>query len=261
MQDIQSQRDRRGLYLDRVGITKVHLPLLVAYKKQTQQVTATVNFFVDLSHLIKGHHLSRFVEILFKNKENHLTFENLKSIAGEAKKKLRAENASLEISFMYFIKKKAPVTKKISFIGYKSKIYLRVNSTDSEQRMIVKVPVILLCPCSKAISKYGAHNQRSIITVDALVKGDIWIDDLIKLIEKNGSCEVYPVLKRPDEKFVTEKSYENPKFVEDAVRDTVLAIKKNKNIHSFVVECESYESIHNHNAYARYTSYQDEKSN
>jgi GTP cyclohydrolase I len=125
----------------------------------------------------------------------------------------------------------------------------------------VKVPVMLLCPCSKAISKFNAHNQRSIITVDALLKGDLLIDELIKTIEKNGSCEIYPVLKRPDEKYVTEKSYENPKFVEDAVRDTALSIKKNKNILSFTVECESFESIHNHNAYARYTSIDDVKHN
>lgn len=259
MKDIQKLKDKRGLRLDRVGITKIALPLLIPHEKKTQQVTASVNFFADLHPSLKGHHMSRFVEILFRNRENHLTFENLQSIASEAKKELQADNAYLEISFTYFMQKEAPVSKKSSFVDYECKIYSRVNSGDSEQRMIVKVPVMLLCPCSKAISKYNAHNQRSIITVDAVVGGDVWIDDLIKLIEKNGSCEIYPVLKRPDEKYVTEKSYENPKFVEDAVRDTALSIKKHKNIHSFTVECESFESIHNHNAYARYTSTEDGK--
>ena len=261
MKDIQKQKDKRGLRLDKVGITKISLPLLIPHKKDTQQVTASVNFFADLRHSLKGHHMSRFVEILFRNRGNILTFEKLKAIASEAKKELQADNAYLEISFIYFLKKEAPVSKRSSFVDYECKIFSKVNSGDSEQRIIVKVPVMLLCPCSKAISKFNAHNQRSIITVDALLRGDLLIDELIKTIEKNGSCEIYPVLKRPDEKYVTEKSYENPKFVEDAVRDTALSIKKNKNILSFTVECESFESIHNHNAYARYTSNDDVKHN
>lgn len=259
MKDIQKLKDKRGLRLDRVGITKLSLSLLIPCKKNTQQVTATVNFFADLHHASKGHHMSRFVEILFRNRGKHLTFENLKAIASEAKKELQAEDAYLEISFIYFMQKESPVSKKMSFADYECKIYSRVNSGDSEQRIVVKVPVMLLCPCSKAISKYNAHSQRAFITVDALVEGNVLIDELIKLIEKNGSCEIYSVLKRPDEKYVTEKSYENPKFVEDVVRDTVLAIRKNKKIHLFIVECESYESIHNHNAYARYSSIEDNR--
>ena len=254
MIDIQSLKDKRGLRLDRVGITKISLPLLIPFKKNTQQVTATVNFFADLEHSLKGHHMSRFVEILYKNHKNPMTLAGLNAVASDAKKELQAKNAFIDVSFVYFMKKLAPVSKKVSFVDYNCSIYTRVNSKDSLHRIVINVPVMLLCPCSKAISKYNAHNQRSIITVDAIVEDDVWIDDLVKIVEKNGSCEIYPVLKRPDEKYITEKSYENPKFVEDAVRDTVIAIQKVKKIREFTVECESFESIHNHNAYARYSS-------
>ncbi len=254
MKDIQNLKDKRGLRLDRVGITKISLPLLIPFKKTTQQVTATVNFFADLEHSLKGHHMSRFVEILYKNHKTPISLGGLQTIASQAKKELEAKNAYIEVSFVYFMKKLAPVSKKTSFVDYNCNIFSRVNSKDSLHRIIVSVPVMLLCPCSKAISKYNAHNQRSIITVNAVVEDDVWIDDLIKIVEKNGSCEIYPVLKRPDEKYVTEMSYENPKFVEDAVRDTALAIQKVKKIREFIVECESFESIHNHNAYARYSS-------
>ena len=260
MKDIQKQKDKRGIHLDRVGITKISLPLVIPGTISNQQVTATISFFADLDHSLKAHHMSRFTEVLFKNHKTPLTFKNLKFITSEAKERLQAQNAYLEISFKYFMKKIAPVSKKISLSDYECKINLRVNSKDSEQRLIVGVPVMLLCPCSKAISKHNAHNQRSIIKVDAVVDKDMLIDELIKLVERNGSSEIYAVLKRTDEKYITEASYENPKFVEDAVRDTVLAVKKNKRIKSFTVECESLESIHNHNAYARYSSNEDNES-
>lgn len=255
LKDLQSQNDNRGLPLELVGITKLALPLLIPSKNgESKQVNALVSFFTDLPHHNRGTHMSRFVEILYRNHLNHLTLQSLKKIASEAKKKLKAENAYLEVTFTYLVEKQSPVSKKYSFVDYECKVISRVNCGDYEQRLIVRVPVLLLCPCSKAISRYNAHNQRAIVTVDADLVDKFWIEDLIKLIEKEGSSEVYPLLKRPDEKYVTEKSYENPKFVEDVVRDIALRLKNLASIRSFIVECESFESIHNHNAYARFTS-------
>lgn len=255
MKDIQSKKDNRGLPLELVGITKLALPLSILNKYgKFQHVIASVSFFADLSHHLKGAHMSRFVEILYRNHRNQLTLQVLKLIAVEAKKKLKAKNAYIEVCFPYLIKKQSPISKKYSFMDFECKIISKANPGDYIQRLIVKVPVLLLCPCSKAISKYNAHNQRAIVTVDVDLIGELWIEDLIKLIEKEGSSEIYSLLKRPDEKYVTEKSYENPKFVEDIVRDIALKLEKIVSIRSFVIECESYESIHNHNAYARFAS-------
>lgn len=255
LQDIQNQKDTRGLAIEQVGITKLALPVLIPSKDgNAKQVNAFISFFTDLPHDSKGTHMSRFLEILYKNHKNHFTLQLLKLIASEAKKKLKTQNAYLEVYFTYFIKKQSPVSKKYSFMDYECKVMTKVNCKDREQRLIVKVPVLLLCPCSKAISKYNAHNQRAIVTVDINLIGKVWMEDLISLIEKEGSCEIYPLLKRPDEKYVTEKSYDNPKFVEDIVRDIALDLKKISKVHSFIIECESFESIHNHNAYAKYVS-------
>ncbi len=255
MIDIQNQDDTRQIPLEMVGIKNIALPLLIPTKSgKPQNVTGLVSFYTDLPHNSRGTHMSRFVEILYKNRHNHLTFQQLKHIAAEAKKELRAENAYLEASFTYLIEKKSPVSKKYSFLDYECKAISKVNSGDYVQRLIVKIPVLLLCPCSKAISKFNAHNQRATVTVDTDFIGEFWIEDLIRLIEKEGSCEIYPLLKRTDEKYVTEKSYKNPKFVEDIVRDVALKLKRNKNIRQFSIECESFESIHNHNTYARFVS-------
>lgn len=255
MKDIQNQKDNRGMPLELVGITRLALPLSIPNKTgKFQNTTASISFFTDLPHHSRGTHMSRFVEILYRNRRNHLTLEALKRIAKEAQKELKVENAYLEVCFTYLLKKRSPISKKYSFVDYECKVISRVNCDDYEQRFIVRVPVLLLCPCSKAISKYNAHNQRAIVTVDVDLNGQLWIEDLIRLVEKEGSSEIYSLLKRPDEKYVTEKSYENPKFVEDVVRDIALKLRQIVNIRTFIIECESYESIHNHNAYARFTS-------
>lgn len=255
MIDLQNQNDTRQIPLEMVGIKDIALPLLMPTKSgKPQNVTGLVSFFTDLPHNSRGTHMSRFVEILYRNSRNHLTFQQLKHIASEAKKELKAENAYLEVSFTYLIKKRSPISKKYSFLDYECKVASNINSSNYEQRLTVKVPLILLCPCSKAISKFNAHNQRAIVTVKADFIGEFWIEDLIRLIEKEGSCEIYPLLKRADEKYVTERSYNNPKFVEDIVRDIALKLNKTVSIPSFVIECESYESIHNHNAYAKFIS-------
>lgn len=255
MIDIQNQNDIRQIPLEMVGIKNIALPLLIPTKSgKPQNTIGFVSFFTNLSHNNKGVHMSRFVEILYKNHHNHLTFQQLKHIASEAKKELKAENAYLEMSFIYLIDKKSPVSKKYSFLDYECKVTSKVNSSNYERRLTVKVPVLLLCPCSKSISKFNAHNQRATVTVEVDLTGEFWIEDLIRLVEKEGSSEIYPLLKRTDEKYVTERSYEDPKFVEDIVRDITLKLKKTAGIQSFIVECESYESIHNHNAYARFVS-------
>ena len=255
MIDIQNQNDTRQIPLNMVGIKNIVLPILVPTKSgKPQSTTGIVSFFTDLSPNNRGSHMSRFVEVLYKNRHNYLTFQQLKQITRQAKKELKAENAYLKIAFTYLIKKRSPVSKKYSFVNYQCSVVSKVNSVDWEQRLLAEIPVLLVCPCSKAISKYGAHNQRSIVTVDVDFTKEFWIEDLIKIVEKEGSSEIYPLLKRADEKYVTEKSYENPKFVEDIVRDVTLRLKKISGVRSFVVECESFESIHNHNAYAKCTS-------
>lgn len=255
MIDIQNQDDTRHVQLEMVGIKNIALPLLIPTKSGKPQSTiGFVSFFTDLSHRSRGTHMSRFVEILYRNCHKHLTFQQLKHIASEAKKALKTENAYLEISFTYLMKKRSPVSRKYSFVDYQCSILSKVNSVDHEQILLVKIPVLLVCPCSKAISKYGAHNQRAIVTINANFMYEFWIEDLIKMVEKEGSAEIYPLLKRTDEKFVTERSYENPKFVEDIVRDVALKLRKISGIKSFTVECESHESVHNHNAYAKFVS-------
>ena len=255
MIDIQNQDDTRQVPLEMVGIKNIALPLLVPTKSgKPQNTIGFISFFTDLSHRSRGTHMSRFVEVLYRNRHNHLSFQQLKHIASEAKKELKAENAYLEVSFTYLIKKRSPVSKKYSFVDYQCSVISKVNSVDHEQRLRAKIPVLLLCPCSKAISKFNAHSQRATVTVDVDFIREFWLEDLIKLVEKEGSSEIYPLLKRTDEKYVTEKSYENPKFVEDIVRDVALRLKKIVGIKSFIVECESYESIHNHDAYAKFTS-------
>jgi len=255
MQDIQSQKDQRGIPLEFVGVKKLAMPLLILNKaKKLQTVSALINFYTDLEHQTKGQHLSRFIEILYKNRDIPLTPQALTIIAREAKKKINAKYIYIEASFTYFIPKKSPVSKKYSFGSYNCKMIYKDVLDDVKTKTIVSVPVLLLCPCSKAISKYNAHNQRAIVTVEVDMAKNIWIEDLVKIVEKEGSCEIYPLLKRPDEKYVTETSYKNPKFVEDIVRDVALKIRKISNIKSFNVECESFESIHNHNAYAKYAS-------
>lgn len=255
MQDIQSLNDNRDLPLEFVGIKKLALPLYIAGKNgKHQQVNSLINFYTGLSSKSRGTHMSRFVEALYENRDNHLTFERLSGIAHEIKKKLKAKNAYLEISFTYFIKKMSPISKKHSLANYECTMMSEVNCENHVRKLIVRVPVMLLCPCSKAISKFNAHNQRALVTLEADLVGNLWIEDLVTLVEKEGSSEIYPLLKRPDEKFVTEESYNNPKFVEDIVRDIALKLKGNSKIQSFSVECESYESVHNHNAYAKISS-------
>ncbi|MBM4338560.1 MAG: GTP cyclohydrolase I FolE2 [Deltaproteobacteria bacterium] len=249
MNDIQNQRDHRRIEINKVGVKNIRYPITVLDKvKGIQHTVANVNMYVDLPHRFKGTHMSRFVEILNKYKGN-IAIKNFSKILSEVKSKLRAKTAHLEVEFSYFIEKEAPVTRSKSLMEYVCRFTGSSNDKDDFYVGIV-VPITTVCPCSKEISEFGAHNQRSVVTVNLRFKKFIWIEDIIRIVEECASCDLYSILKRPDEKFVTEKAYEKPMFVEDVVREVAKRLKKDRNITWFTVESENFESIHNHSAYA-----------
>ena len=251
MKDIQTQRDHRRIEINKVGVKQIRYPITVLDKaKGVQHTVAHVNMYVDLPHHFKGTHMSRFVEILNKYKGD-ISLQNLSKILDEMKQKLRAKTAHLEVEFPYFIEKEAPVTGARSLMEYTCRFYGSSNQGEDHDFYVgVIVPITTVCPCSKEISSFGAHNQRSIVTVHLRFKKFIWIEDIIQTIEECASCDLYAILKRADEKYVTERAYENPMFVEDVVREIAKRLKKDTNITWFTVESENFESIHNHSAYA-----------
>jgi GTP cyclohydrolase I len=256
LKDIQKEKPKRGIEIDEVGISKIRLPLKIIDKKYGhQQTMGEVSIFVNLLPEHKGTHMSRFIEILNKYSKKTLDVEILDDLIKEILENLNAERGKLEIDFTYFITKKAPVSKKSSLMGYRCKSIRIANkgNKNTEHIIQVEVPITTVCPCSKEISKYGAHNQRGYVTVRVKFNKFIWIEDIINLVEKQASCEIYPLLKRIDEKFVTEKAYDNPKFVEDIVRDVSFELQKDKRVDWFKIECENEESIHSHNVYASIT--------
>lgn len=254
MLDIQNLQDSREVPLQKVGVKGVKYPVSVLDKtKKIQNTTAKVNLFVNLPHNFKGTHMSRFIEV-FHRYHNDLSMKNFLDMLEEIRLKLDAERAFGRISFPYYIEKKAPVTNASGMMEYNC-TYEGESSGKNEQNFFisVKIPVATLCPCSKAISEYGAHNQRGYVKVKVLYKDFFWIEDIISMVESCASTPLYSVLKRLDEKYVTENAYENPRFVEDVVREVYLGLKK-MGFTWFSVEAETEESIHNHNAYA-YTEF------
>ena len=249
VKDVQIRKDHRMIEIDKVGVKQIRYPITVLDKaKGVQYTVASVNMYVDLPHRFKGTHMSRFVEILNQYKGD-ISIKNFSRILAEMKKSLRAKTAHLEVEFPYFIEKEAPVTKSKSLMEYVCRFC--GSSNDREDFYVgVLVPITTVCPCSKEISRAGAHNQRSMVTVHFRFKKFMWIEDIIELVEDCASCDLYSILKRPDEKFVTEKAYENPMFVEDVVREVAKRLRKDPNITWFTVESENFESIHNHSAYA-----------
>jgi GTP cyclohydrolase I len=205
--------------------------------------------FVELPHNFKGTHMSRFVEIL-NNHEPEISVESFSTMLTEMRDRLEADTGHIEMSFPYFINKSAPVSGVKSLIDYQVSLIGEITGDRTSMTIKVVVPVTSLCPCSKEISDYGAHNQRSHVTVAVETNDFVWIEDLIDMVEAEASCELYGLLKRPDEKFVTERAYDNPKFVEDMVRDVAAVLNADKRIDAYVVESENFESIHNHSAYA-----------
>jgi GTP cyclohydrolase I len=248
--DVQASPDTRRLPIDKVGIKDIRHPVLVRDRSQgVQHTIATFNMYVELPHNFKGTHMSRFVEIL-NSHDMEISVESFQDMLAEMTERLESRVGHIEMSFPYFINKAAPVTGVKSLMDYQVTFIGEIRDGRYVMTIKVVVPVTSLCPCSKEISRYGAHNQRSHVTLTVRTNTFVWVEDLIDIVEKQASCELYGLLKRPDEKYVTEKAYENPKFVEDMVRDIATILNRDDRIDAYVVESENFESIHNHSAYA-----------
>jgi GTP cyclohydrolase IB len=248
--DVQNSRDTRRIAINKVGIKDIRHPVRVSDRSGGEQHTiATFSMYVNLPHDFKGTHMSRFVEIL-NNHEREITVRSFKDMLAEMTQVLEAQAGHVEMAFPYFVNKKAPVTGVESLMDYD--VTFIGELLDGKPHMLIKVvvPVTSLCPCSKEIAEYGAHNQRSHVTVTVRTRGFVWIEDIIDLVESEASCELFGLLKRPDEKHVTERAYNNPKFVEDMVRDVAVRLNQDERIGAYAVESENFESIHNHSAYA-----------
>ncbi len=249
--DTQNIRDTRHIAIDQVGIKDIKHPIVVSDRSGGEQHTiANFNMYVSLPHDFKGTHMSRFVEVLNQH-EHEITVESFKRMITEMTERLDAKSGHIEMNFPYFVNKAAPVTGVESLMDYDVSFIGELNDQQTSVLVKVVIPVTSLCPCSKSISDYGAHNQRSHITICVRTTGFLWIEELIETVEKVASCELYGLLKRPDEKYVTERAYDNPKFVEDIVRDIAVQFNLDERISSYIVESENFESIHNHSAYAR----------
>ncbi len=248
--DVQGFADTRELAIDKVGIKAIRHPVKVSDKTGSVQHTiATFNMYVGLPHNFKGTHMSRFVEIL-NGHEREISVESFPVMLREMLRRLEAKSGHIEMNFPYFINKAAPVSGVQSLMDYDVTLIGEICGDKISTMVRVVVPVTSLCPCSKKISERGAHNQRSHVTVSACLEDFIWIEEIVELIESEASCELFGLLKRPDEKYVTERAYDNPKFVEDMVRDVAARLNAEPRIGAYVVESENFESIHNHSAYA-----------
>lgn len=248
--DVQASADLRQIAIDKVGIKDIRHPVRVRDRSDGEQHTvATFNMYVYLPHNFKGTHMSRFVQILNKH-EKEIGVESFKDMLMEMAERLESEMGHIEMRFPYFVNKKAPISGVQSLLDYDVTFIGEISHGQPQMYIKVVVPVTSLCPCSKEISAYGAHNQRSHVTVQVRTQGFIWLEEIIDLVEKEASCELFGLLKRPDEKYVTERAYNNPKFVEDMVRDVAIRLNEDERIGAYIVESENFESIHNHSAYA-----------
>jgi GTP cyclohydrolase I len=250
LQDKQSEPDHRELRIDKVGVRGLRFPIQVLDKARTSQNTiATIGMYVDLPKEFKGTHMSRFVEVLNAH-GNIVHVENITDILYAMQEKLKSHTAHLEMEFPFFLTKKAPVSGREGMMDYTARFDATACGKEIDFVLGVEVGVTTLCPCSRAISKYGAHNQRGLVTVQIRSTKAIWIEDLIAMVERSASSELFSLLKRQDEKVVTERAYENPVFVEDLVRNVVVRLNAHPDVTWYKVEAENLESIHNHNAYA-----------
>ena len=253
MDDVQNQKDIRGITIQQTGVNNVCLPFLIANEQGLQPVQANIRFTVSLSKDLRGTHMSRLMEILTDWTMKSLSMSGVDSILTEAIEKLNTDAVKLHIDFKYFIEREAPVSKRKSLLDLDCFFDGEVIHEQRNFTLGIVVPLTTLCPCSKEISDFGAHNQRSVCRVKIKftdLEKAISIEQLAKIITEQSSSPIYSVLKREDEKFVTEAAYKNPKFVEDILRDVVIAIRNINGVKWFSVECENFESIHNHNAYA-----------
>jgi GTP cyclohydrolase I len=249
--DVQSRPDTRRIPIDRVGIKDIYHPVRVKDRAGGEQHTiANFNMYVHLPQDFKGTHMSRFVEILNEH-EREISVESFNAMLAEMTERLDSASGHLEMTFPYFVMKRAPVSGVQSLLDYRATLAAEIEDGRIETWLKVLVPVTSLCPCSKEISDYGAHNQRSHVTISVRISEHVWLEELIEMAEQEGSCELYGILKRPDEKYVTERAYDNPKFVEDIVRDIAVRLNDDPRVRAYVIESENFESIHNHSAYAR----------
>lgn len=250
MPDVQNTRDMRHIAIDKVGIKDIKYPVRVKDRTGREQHTiANFNMYVNLPHNFKGTHMSRFVEILNEH-EYEITVQTFKKMLAEMTQRLEAKSGHIEMTFDYFVRKAAPISDVKSLMDYQVTFIGELVKEIPTITVKVVVPITSLCPCSKKISDFGAHNQRSHVTITAKTKGFLWIEDIIDMAEQQGSCQLYGLLKRPDEKYVTEHAYKNPKFVEDIVRDIAVLLNQDDRVAAYTVESENFESIHNHSAYA-----------
>lgn len=247
--DIQNSQDKRNIPIDRVGVKKVKYPIHVRERDNGMQTSVgEFTLTVDLPREFKGTHMSRFLEVL--GEHNHdISAVTIPDILAQLRERLNAETAHLTVTFTYFREKAAPVTGKVGMMGYECGFSATGGGTECFN-LLLTVPVTTLCPCSKEISAYGAHNQRGYVSLKIQPEGMLWIEDVIDMVESVASAPLYPVLKRPDEKYVTELAYNNPRFVEDMVREVALALDANEHVKGYEIEVENHESIHDHNAYA-----------
>ena len=257
MEDVQSYADERRIAIDRVGVRGLRYPIAVLDpSSRTQETTAEITMAVSLPHQFKGTHMSRFIEVLNQHR-GEVTLRTLPTILGDVRERLEAERAHVKVEFTYFIERTAPVSGAKSLMDYKCWFLAESTSLESDFVLGVDVPITTLCPCSKAISEYGAHNQRGHVRMQVrsviLENGEceiVWIEELVELAEACASAPLYPLLKRSDERHVTMQAYDNPAFVEDVVRDLSARLRSDHRIAWHSVEVETLESIHNHNAYA-----------
>ncbi len=253
MYDVAAERDKRGIRIQRVGVRDIHLPVMIRQKSgKYARVVGVFDASVELPHYERGTHMSRFVQVLSRWSKRAVAMPEMEEMLREIRREFDARAARLRLGFTYFLEKRSPATAEPCQLDYECCFRAKWEDEAYDFLVGVEVPILTVCPCSKEISDRGAHSQRAMLRVRLRGrKGEIvWLEDLIPLLEAQGSAGIYPVLKREDEKLVTEQSYDNPKFVEDVVRDSVLALRELAGAAWFSVECESFESIHNHSAYA-----------
>ena len=256
MIDIQNLRVFRQIYIKKVGVKNIKYPILVLDRARcTQPVNATINMYVNLPHHFKGTHMSRFVEVLDRH-ASEVSYQTLGEILGEIRRTLNAEESHIEVAFPYFVRRRAPVSGLEATMSYDCTISATLAGS-LEIAARVEVPVHTLCPCSREISSVSAHNQRGLVAMTVGMTRFVWIEDLIGIAEESGSSPLYALMKREDEKFVTEQAYANPRFVEDVVREVALRLDRLTGLRWYSVEVENFESIHNHSAYAMITRRKD----
>lgn len=249
MRDVQKEPPPRKIPIDKVGVEDVTYPIRVMDRENSfQNTVARIKMSVDLPHNFRGTHMSRFIEVLNKHLHN-ITLYNLENILEDIRKELDAETSHIEIEFPYFIRKKAPISGMESFMNYRCKF---IASKDDKFDFIleVNVPVHTLCPCSKEISERGAHNQRALVSVQVRMRKLVWIEEIVEMVEGSASAPLYALLKREDERYITEHAYDNPRFVEDVVREVAVNLDRDDRIIWYFINVKSFESIHNHNAFA-----------